>query len=43
MLNGAARVDLRDEGVRKRFLKLGLELPDEEVQTPTALRELGAQ
>jgi tripartite-type tricarboxylate transporter receptor subunit TctC len=39
-LNGAARADLRDEGVRKRFLKLGLELPDEAVQTPTALREL---
>ena len=39
-LNGAARADLRDEGVRKRFLELGLELPDEAVQTPRALREL---
>jgi hypothetical protein len=42
-LNGVARVDLRDEGVRKPFLELGLELPDEAVQTPTALRELGVQ
>jgi hypothetical protein len=42
-LNGVAGVDLRDEHVRKPFLELGLELPDEAVQTPTALRELGVQ
>jgi hypothetical protein len=39
-LNGAARMDLRDEGVRKRFPELGLELPDEAMQSPTALGEL---
>jgi tripartite-type tricarboxylate transporter receptor subunit TctC len=35
--NGAA---LRDKGARKRLLELGLELPDEAAQTPTALGEL---
>jgi tripartite-type tricarboxylate transporter receptor subunit TctC len=39
-LNGAARAALRDEGVRKRFLELGLELPDESGRTPAALGEL---
>ncbi len=39
-INGAARAALRDEGVRKRFLELGLELPDEAGQTPAALGEL---
>jgi tripartite-type tricarboxylate transporter receptor subunit TctC len=39
-LNDAARAALRDEGVRKRFLELGLELPDEAAQTPAALGEL---
>jgi tripartite-type tricarboxylate transporter receptor subunit TctC len=39
-LNAAARAALRDEGVRKRLLELGGELPDEAGQTPAALAAL---
>jgi tripartite-type tricarboxylate transporter receptor subunit TctC len=39
-LNMAARAALKDEGVRKRLLDLGGELPDEAGQTPAALAEL---
>ena len=39
-LNTAARAALKDEGVRKRLLDLGGELPDEAGQTPDALAEL---
>ena len=36
-LNAAARAALRDEGVRKRLLDLGNELPTAANQTPEAL------
>jgi tripartite-type tricarboxylate transporter receptor subunit TctC len=39
-LNAAARAALKDEGVRKRLLELGAELPDDAGQTPGALGEL---
>ena len=39
-LNAAARAALKDEGVRKRLLDLGGELPDDAGQTPAALAEL---
>jgi tripartite-type tricarboxylate transporter receptor subunit TctC len=39
-LNAAARAALKDEGVRKRLLDLGGELPDEAGQSPQALAEL---
>lgn len=39
-LNEAARAALASEGVRKRLLDLGAELPDAAGQTPEALREL---
>jgi tripartite-type tricarboxylate transporter receptor subunit TctC len=39
-LNAAARAALKDEGVRKRLLDLGGELPDEAGQSPAALAEL---
>lgn len=39
-LNAAGRAALKDEGLRKRLLELGAELPDEAGQTPAALGEL---
>ena len=39
-LNAAARAAIQDEGVRKRLLDLGAELPDEAGQSPAALGEL---
>ncbi len=39
-LNEAGRAALADEGVRKRLLELGAELPDAIGQTPQALAEL---
>src|ERR671920_1199951 len=39
-LNTAGRGALKDEGVRKRLLDLGGELPDDAGQTPLALAEL---
>ena len=39
-LNTASKAALADEGVRKRLLELGAELPDEAGQTPEALAEL---
>src|SRR5918998_3325658 len=39
-LNAASRAALKDEGVRKRLLDLGGELPDEAGQSPGALAEL---
>ena len=39
-LKAAARAALKDEGVRKRLLELGAELPGDAGQTPQALGEL---
>jgi tripartite-type tricarboxylate transporter receptor subunit TctC len=39
-LNAAARAALKDDGIRKRLLDLGGELPDEAGQTPAALADL---
>jgi len=39
-LNTAGRAALKEEGIRKRLLELGAELPDESGQTPAALGEL---
>ena len=39
-LNAASRAALKDEGVRKRLLDLGGELPDEAGQAPAALADL---